>query len=353
MGAHDRHRVAAAEPGRDRRDRGVRRAGWRVDRARRDRAGEVRQQPERAAGAVRAAPGERHRPGLRALPQRAELDPGRPPRGRPRARRRPARARERGMPVPGHDDHLEQRRHRGGAHARDGVLAGRAADRVRHSRSGARGRAGRLRSVRRRLHRRPRPPRAVGQHRLLGVARGRRHVAGRGARGGRGAGPRLDPPARRDQRAGDAAGARRLAGRRSGRGARARDADDRRDRGAGAEVPARRGVPARGGRGPARVGLRQARLHARARAVPPRAPARRRDRAPRRVPDVQAERLARHVLRGADHPRAVAGLDRRARARALRQPQVRPGRADRRHARLRQQSARCCSPRRCRWPAGR
>ena len=35
-----------------------------------------------------------------------------------------------------------------------------------------------------------------------------------------------------------------------------------------------------------------------------------RDRAPRRLPDVHAQRLARHALRGADHPDAVAGLRR-------------------------------------------
>ena len=51
-------------------------------------------------GALRPAPGERHRPGLRALPRRAELDPGRPAAGRSRARRRPARAGERGLPLP-------------------------------------------------------------------------------------------------------------------------------------------------------------------------------------------------------------------------------------------------------------
>ena len=92
----------------------------------------------------------------------------------------------------------------------------------------------------------------------------------------------------------------------------------------------------RGGRGSARVGFRQAGLHPRARGVPPRADADRRDRAPGPVPDVQAERLARHVLRGADRARAVAGLDREARAQRLRQSEVRPGRARRRHARLRQ-----------------
>ena len=91
-------------------------------------------------------------------------------------------------------------------------------------------------------------------------------------------------------------------------------------------------------RRPARLGrrrLRQARLHALARGVPPRARPARRDRAPRRLPDVQAERLARHLLRGADRARAVAGLARRARALRLRQPEVRPGHVRRLHRGLR------------------
>ncbi len=37
---------------------------------------EVREQPQRAAGALRAAPGERHRSGLRAPSRRAELGAG-------------------------------------------------------------------------------------------------------------------------------------------------------------------------------------------------------------------------------------------------------------------------------------
>ena len=68
-------RLAAAERRGDRRDRSVRSPWRRPDRARRDRAGEVRQQPQRAARPVRPAPRERDRPGLRAPPRRAELDP--------------------------------------------------------------------------------------------------------------------------------------------------------------------------------------------------------------------------------------------------------------------------------------
>ena len=45
----------------------------RPDRARRDRAGEVRQQPQRAARPLRDRDRERHRPGLRAPPRRRAL----------------------------------------------------------------------------------------------------------------------------------------------------------------------------------------------------------------------------------------------------------------------------------------
>ena len=75
------------------------------------------------------------------------------------------------------------------------------------------------------------------------------------------------------------------------------------------------------------------------------------------VPDVQAERLARHVLRGADRARPVAGLDRRARAHAASTTRstCRSSSSTRRAATT--ASARCCSPRRCRGrrprPVGR
>ena len=82
-----------------------------------------------------------------------------------------------------------------------------------------------------------------------------------------------------------------------------------------------RGRPPRLGR----RGLRPAGLRPLARGAAARARPARRHRAPRRDADVQAERLARHLLRGADRPRPVAGVDRRARARALRQPEVPPG----------------------------
>ncbi len=61
----------------------------------------------------------------------------------------------------------------------------------------------------------------------------------------------------------------------------------------------------------------------------------RRHRAPRRLPDVQAERLPRHLLRGAHRPHPLARMARRARARPLRQPEVRPRHPRRLHLRLR------------------
>ena len=80
VGADDGQRLAAAERRGDRCDRCIRaRRRW-PDRAGRDRAGEVRQQPERPARALRASPRERHRPGLRAPRRRPELDPRRPAR---------------------------------------------------------------------------------------------------------------------------------------------------------------------------------------------------------------------------------------------------------------------------------
>ena len=106
----------------------------------------------------------------------------------------------------------------------------------------------------------------------------------------------------------------------------------------GAPLPPPAGLHRRPARRPARLGrlrLRQARLRPLPGGVPPGARPPRRDRAPRRVPDVQAERLARHLLRGADRARPLAGLRRRAGALRLRQPEVRPGQLRRLHRRLR------------------
>ena len=80
--------------------------------------------------------------------------------------------------------------------------------------------------------------------------------------------------------------------------------------------------------------LRKAGLRPLGRGLPSRARAPRRDRASMRVSDVQAKRLSRHLLRGADRAGAVARVGRRARARALRQRQVRPGQPGRLHGRL-------------------
>ena len=92
---------------------------------------------------------------------------------------------------------------------------------------------------------------------------------------------------------------------------------------------------ARRGSGPVgRLRVRRPRLPALDRGVPAGARPSRRDRAPRRLPDVQAERISRHLLRGADRPGAVAALGGRARE-PLRQRQVPAGRVRRLHLRLR------------------
>ena len=64
-------------------------------------------------------------------------------------------------------------------------------------------------------------------------------------------------------------------------------------------------------------------------------------------------RLARHALRGADRPRAVAGVARRARGHALRQREVRAGDVRRPHRRLRLRVRRAASRRRSRSRARR
>ena len=171
---------------------------------------------------------------------------------------------------------------------------------------------------------------------------------------------RRPPPTRPGPRSSDAVeelrahpGARRL-----GRHRRARrrppapswSSDDRRSRaGLAPPLPA----PAATTSTPSRADLRawadggfaQARLRPLDRGLPPGARPPRRHRAPGRLPDVQAERLPRHLLRGADRPRPVAGLRRRARALRLRQPQVRPGQLRRLHRRATTPSARSSSRR--------
>ena len=113
---------------------------------------------------------------------------------------------------------------------------------------------------------------------------------------------------------------------------------DRRIRaGAEAPLPAPGRLHRRARRRPARLGrrrLRQARLRPLDRGLPARARPPRRDRAPLRVPDVQAERVPRHLLRGADRPRPVAEWIAEL-ERALRQRQVPAGHLRRPHRRLR------------------
>ncbi len=113
--------------------------------------------------------------------------------------------------------------------------------------------------------------------------------------------------------------------------------DRRRCEGARAAVPAPGRLHRGAGSGPGGLGrrrLRQARLHPLGRGLPAGARAPRRHRAPRRLPDVQAERTARDLLRGVDRPRSVARVGGGARA-GVRQRQVRAGGARRLHDRLR------------------
>ena len=244
-----------------------------------------------------------------------------------------------GLLLPGRDARGDERRAGDRADLRLGGAAARAACRGRLLRRRAGRRARRLRPVRGRLHRGARPRGALGQPRLLG---GRGGVRRR--RGGRRLGSRRRPclaaASRRGRGAAAAAGARRLGPRRGPR-RRAAARAGRRDR--RRRIRARSPLPAPGGlhrgarrrpRGLGRRRLRQARLPALGRGVPARAGAPRRGRASRRLPDVQAERLARHLLRGVDRAGAVAAVGGRARA-PLRQREVRPGDARRLHLGLR------------------
>ncbi len=345
VGAHDGSRHPGARRGGARRARAVRPRRRGAARARRDRAGEVRQQPQRAARAIRPAARERHRPGLRAPPRRPQLDPRRPGRRRPRPPGRSARAREISLPVPGDDDLLRERRARAGADTRHRLAAGGAADRRDRARPRPRGAPRRLGPVRRRLHRPAGSSRAVAEPLRMG---GLRPVGGAGACPDDGRDRRRVGPAQGcDERARPDPGPRRFSGRGRGRGTGACGGDDRRDRRAAATIPPPGGLPPGCNRGPARVdGDRdgQARLHPCTGSLPARARPPGRDRAPRRVPAVQAERLTRHVLRIADHPRPLARLDRGAGAHALRQPEVRADRARRRHARIRRERMRDAVP---------
>ena len=160
---------------RDRGDRGVRPRRRRADRARRDRAGQVRQQPQPPARPLRHRDRAADRPGLRAPSRRRPiLDP--------RLTRRPSRHPRNSPPAPtrspassaacfyraGVLEHAKRR-------PRDRPLA---ADRFGPERTARRRRSStapgrvvvtrRLRPLRRRLHRRPRPRGPLAQPRLLG-----------------------------------------------------------------------------------------------------------------------------------------------------------------------------------------
>ena len=342
---------------RARRDRAPSSRRRRPDRARRDRAGQVRQQRQRAARALRPAPARTTRSRTtstataRHLGARASCWTA--ARGQ---RRRPARARARGLLLP-RDDGRRAATARACWRARTRRLGSRrAADR----RVRARRRAGWSCSADSDLFGDDcigdaRPPRALAEHRLLGGARppdGRRADGrdaraddGRGRRRGRGARCATRPTRSRCCRRRTASLAR---GRRPRRRPRTSSAIAAALEALAPGFPHQREYLGRPSRGPAgwATRLRQARLHPLAGRVPPRAAARGRDRAPRVLPDVQAERLARHVLRGADRAGAVAGLDRRARARrgTTTPSSCRSSWSTRRAATT--ASARCCSPRR-------
>ena len=174
----------------------------------------------------------------------------------------------------------------------------------------------RLRPLRRRLHRRARPRAAVAQPRPLGRAARVRRRARAAPRSPATADPAWTRLQRRRRGAPPHPGRRRLGRHRRARPGQAPQPgrDDRRVRaGAEAPLPAPARLHRRARRRPARLGrrrLRATRLRPLDGGLPARARPPRRDRAPVRVPDVQAERLARHLLRGARRPRSVAGLDR-------------------------------------------
>ena len=299
----------------------------RADRPRRDRAGQVRQQPQRAARPLRHRDRERDRPGLRAPPRRrAELDPRQPDPPPPAAAptRSPASARP-ASTAPGRS------RSSNGGRVLARTLASAVVARTRRSRRSTtprrrpRRRARRLRPVRRRLHRRARPRGASGS------TSSTRPPSRRSRPAARRSSPRPRPtrPGRALRDAVEElrvhAGAGRLGRPRRGRRRRGPPARARRDdqgvgRGARAALPApgrllrgARAATSRLGRRPA---SRKPDFMALDRGVPARAGAPRRDRAPRRLPDVQAERLAatrcfEALIVRVPWPRWVVELERR------------------------------------------
>ena len=124
VGAHRRRRLAQARRRRDRGDRALRPRRRRADRPRRDRAGQIRQQPQRAAGAIRRRGRERHRAGLRAPSRGAGLGDGRPHPGERRRPRPPGPGRG-GLLLPRRDGLAGQRRTGDRPHPRDRRPPGR------------------------------------------------------------------------------------------------------------------------------------------------------------------------------------------------------------------------------------
>ena len=291
-------------------DRGIRARRRRPGRHGGDRAGEVRQQPRRAPWPASSCISRTTPSGLRALPRRAELDPGRA-RARPRAAARvTAGPGARGLPVSLHDDHLAKRGRCARAHARHGVDSLCAAHRHRPGRRRAHRRVADS-TCRRRLPRRARPPQAVAQPPLLGAGRGAASSTPR--RGGAGADALADPAWTRcatDQCARRPPERRRIAGRRRPTAARATSRRSPRHRNRWPRTPHQSEYlrltveDCAAGRRPAWA----AGLHRLAGGLPARARAPRRRLPSRLLPDVQANGPRDSVFEALIIRDAVAGL---------------------------------------------
>ena len=232
LGAHHGHRLAASGRGRARRDRGVRARRRRPGRDGGDRAGEVRQQPQRAAGAASRC-ASRTTPCRTTSTTAARRAGSWPTCGPARAGARaicsPACARPActapPRSAPRNGARVLARTHATASTPSAPLIV------TAKARRRARRRARRLRPVRRRLHRRARPPRALAEPRSTGRPAPRRraaHAAALGAAADALADPRLGELRDADQRAGGPAERRRLAGRRRPRPAHAPRRGDRR-----------------------------------------------------------------------------------------------------------------------------
>ena len=236
---------------------------------------------------------------------------------------------------------------------------GRAARR-RAVRRRPRRRRGRLRPLRRRLPARPRSPAAVAERGLLGGAAAFRSDRPSGSSPRRRQDPawlRLRDETNALRAPGGAQGRGRPVEARRRRGARPRRRHGRRHRRAGAALPARAGLPRPGAASTCAPGSTAdaASRTSRRRSTLFR-PEQHRDRrhpAPRRLPHVHAQRLARHALRGADR-RALRGRSSSTRSSAsLRQRRSTCRCSWWTTPPATTASARCSSPRRSASPSGR